>query len=159
MGYIRTCTYIILCCTGVGQPFNVTIISDPIGIPLNGSINTFVYPLLSYVELMCVTSPFIPSTTFQWNVEGCTTCFPNGQTTQNVTENRLILEDAGTFTCTATDGSTPVTSAAFILRVYRKLISHCVLMHKYLIESFTIDSVLNYQRIPYLATRKLIKYC
>ena len=119
------CSYkTLFCSTGVCQQnfSSVTIVSSPAGTPVSGSTNTFEYPILSSVTLMCITSPLpSPSATFQWNVGGCTTCFPNGQMIQNITESNLTLEDAGNFTCTATDGSTPNTSEVFTLRISCKL--------------------------------------
>jgi len=63
--------------------------------------------------------------TYQWNTGGCftndnhniPTCFPTGQTTQNVTGAYLLAEDAGSITCTATIGGTDYTSQIFVLRV------------------------------------------
>ena len=102
---------------------SVTIVSSPAGTPVSGSNNTFEYPILSSVTLMCITSPLpSPSATFQWNVVGgCTTCFPSGETTQSITESSLTLEDAGNFTCTATDSGSSVTSEAFTLHISCKL--------------------------------------
>ena len=69
------------------------------------------YPVLSSVTLTCIVSvsPTTP-VTYQWNTTGCYTninyndgvpsCFPHDQTTQNVTDNDLTAEDAGTFSCT-----------------------------------------------------------
>ena len=69
-------------------------------------------------------SPF-SVTNYQWDTTGCftsfrhnvPTCFPTGQTTQNVTDNDLLAEDAGTITCTATIGGNEFTSELFTLRV------------------------------------------
>jgi len=65
------------------------------------------------------------SATFQWNTGGCfqnvhhpdLTCFPTGETTQNVTGNNLLAEDAGTITCTVTIGGVDYTSEPVTLRV------------------------------------------
>ena len=92
------------------QPPTLTIVSDPAGTPVNGSINTFDYPILSSVTLTCMVDPSPSSTIdYQWNTTGCYTnidynggvprCFPHGQTIQNVTGNDLNAEDAGTITC------------------------------------------------------------
>ena len=106
--------------------FAVTIVSNPAGTPVSGSTNTFDYPILSNVTLTCMVDPSPPAgTTYQWNTTGCftndahntPTCFPTGQTTQNVTGNNLLAEDAGTITCTVTIGSVDYTSGPLILRI------------------------------------------
>ena len=66
-------------------------------------------------------------TNYQWNTTGCYThsiytggvpaCFPTGQTTQNVTDDDLTAEDAGTITCTVTIGGVNYTSEPFTLRI------------------------------------------
>ena len=66
-------------------------------------------------------------TSYQWNTTGCYNhpnfndenprCFPNGQTTQNVTGIDLTAEDAGTITCTVTINGITYTSAPFTLRI------------------------------------------
>ena len=109
--------------TGInGQP-TVVIVSTPSGIPVNGSTNTFDYPILSSVSLTCMVDP-IPSgsVTYQWDTSGCYVnnrnerrCFPTGQTTQNVTEDDLLARDAGTVTCTATIDGVEYTSDSFTL--------------------------------------------
>jgi len=64
-------------------------------------------------------------TNYQWNTTGCFTnlrvstpaCFPTGQTTQNVTDDSLRAEDAGTITCGAMIGIANYVSEPFTLRV------------------------------------------
>jgi len=66
-------------------------------------------------------------TNYQWNTTECytntahnsgnPTCFPTGQTTQNVTENHLTAEDAGTITCTAIIDGVDYTSEPLTLRI------------------------------------------
>jgi len=108
----------------------VHIISSPAGIEVNGSTNTFDYPILSSVTLTCIAIrddgvPIFMGATYRWNTTGCytnlahnsgnPTCFPNGQTTQSITGNDLTAEDAGTITCTATIGGVDYTSEPFTL--------------------------------------------
>jgi len=73
-----------------------------------------------------VVDPSPPAgTTYQWNTTGCftnnvhetPTCFPNNQTTQIVTGNNLLAEDAGTITCAVTIGGAQITSDLFTLRI------------------------------------------
>ena len=62
---------------------------------------------------------------YQWNTGGCftnnahytPTCFPTGQTTQSVTGNSLLAEDAGTITCTVTIGGVDYSSGPLTLRI------------------------------------------
>ena len=109
----------------------VTIVSAPAGTPVSGSTNTFDYPILSSVTLTCMVTPsdggsiIFAVTNYQWNTEGCftnnahntPTCFPTGQTTQNVTGNNLLAEDVGIITCTVTIGGVDYTSGPLTLRI------------------------------------------
>ena len=111
--------------------FTVIIISSPSGTPVNGSTNTFDYPILSSVTLTCnVTSDDGSSftvTSYKWDTEGCYTnpnfnagnpsCFPHGRTAQNVIDNDVTAKDAGTITCTVTINSINYTSEPFTLRI------------------------------------------
>ena len=107
----------------------VTIVSNPAGTPVSGSTNTFDYPILSNVTLTCMVtstdgSPFAV-TNYHWNTTGCftnnahntPTCFPTGQTTQNITGNNLLAEDAGTITCTITVNGVSFISEPLTLRI------------------------------------------
>ena len=70
-----------------------------------------------------------PSNTidYQWNTTGCYTninynngvsrCFPNGQTTQNITGNDLNAEDGGTITCGIIIDGEVYTSDPITLRI------------------------------------------
>ena len=110
----------------------VTIVSTPSGTPVSGSINTFDYPISNSVILTCNVTlsngePFTGTTIYQWDTTGCytntarnsdnPTCFPTGQTTQSVTDNNLLADDAGTITCTVTLNGVDYTSNPLTLRV------------------------------------------
>ena len=108
----------------------VTIVSSPAGTPVSGSTNTFDYPILSSVTLTCMVTLFnggIYTGPYQWNTRGCytntghnsgnPTCFPTGQTTQNVTDNNLLADDAGTITCTVPVNDVDYTSDPLTLRI------------------------------------------
>ena len=111
------------------QQYTATIVSTPVGTPVSGSTNTFDYPILSSVTLTCMVTSSNGSTftvtNYQWDTTGCftnilhntPTCFPTGQTTQSVTGNNLLAEDACTITCTATIGGEDYTSDEFTLRI------------------------------------------
>ena len=122
--------------SGVNGQFTVTIISNPAGTPVNGSTNTFDYPILSSITLTCMVEPTPSSSvTYQWNTTGCYThpssnngnprCFPHNQTTQNVTGNDLNAEDAGTITCTVTISDSDYTSEPFTLRISGEQLVYC----------------------------------
>ena len=65
--------------------------------------------------------------TYQWNTTGCYThpmrnsgnasCFPDGQTTQSVTDDDVTAEDAGTIICVVTINGVNYTSEPFTLRI------------------------------------------
>ena len=134
-------------CTGVdGQssgagPFTVTIVSSPTGTPVSGSTYTFDYPILSSVALTCNVisndGSSFTVTSYRWNTTECYThsdrysgnprCFPYGQTTQNVTDDDVNAEDAGTITCTVTINGSDYTSEAFTLRISGEQLVYCVI--------------------------------
>ena len=109
----------------------VRIVSTPAGTPVSESTNTFDYPILSSVTLICIViaDDNLPVSvdSYQWNTAGCYThpnhnngnpsCFPDGQTTQSVTDNDVTAEDAGTITCTVTISGSDYTSGPFTLRI------------------------------------------
>ena len=76
-------------------------------------------------------------TSYRWNTGGCythpnhnngnPTCFPDGQTTQSVTDNDVTAEDAGTITCTVTISGSDYTSGPFTLRISGEQQVYCVI--------------------------------
>ena len=112
----------------------VVIVSNPSGTPVSGSNDTYDYPILSSVTLTCMATATggstLTVTNYQWNTTGCYTnpahnsgnpaCFSTGQTTQNVTDNDLTAEDAGTITCTVTIGGVDYTSGPLTLHISGK---------------------------------------
>ena len=107
----------------------VTIVTDPAGVPVDGQNNTFDYPILTNVTLMCIaTVDGSPAnvTSYYWNAINCYNnshgvddpCFyGNGLTSQNITDNNLLGQDAGTVNCTATINGTNYTSDPLTLRI------------------------------------------
>ena len=94
---------------------NVTIVTNPEGTPVNGSSNTFDYPILTSVSLICiVTTPDgspVTATSYSWTATNCynrtggvqSSCFySGGRTGYNITGDSLLASDAGNVTCTAT---------------------------------------------------------
>ena len=109
----------------------VVIVSSPAGTSVRGSPNTFDYPILSSVNLMCTTVPTLDiSVSYSWNASGCyshnnytgDTCFPYNRTTYNVTGIEITAKDAGTITCTITIDGMGYTSGPFTLRISGKIL-------------------------------------
>ena len=109
--------------------------SHPAGMPVSGQPNTFDYPILSNVTLSCLVTSTEGSiftvTSYQWNTTLCysntafnngnPSCFPHGQTTQNVTGTELTAEDAGTVSCIVTIGEVNYNSLPLTVRISGKL--------------------------------------
>ena len=103
----------------------VTIVGSPDGIPVSGSTNSFDYPILSSVTLTCMVEPVpLINVMYSWDTTSCYTnagysgrCFPHGQVTQNVADDDVTAEDAGTITCNVTISGRDYTSDPFSVRV------------------------------------------
>ena len=102
---------------------NVNIVTDPEGTPVNGSNNTFDYPILTSVSLLCMATTgdgsSVTATSYSWTATNCynhtggvqSPCFySGGPTGYNITDNSLLAPDAGTVTCTVTIGGVNFTS-------------------------------------------------
>ena len=103
----------------------------PAGTPVSGSTNTFDYPILSNVTLICAVTPNDKSdftvTNYKWDTTGCFSyrhsapkCFPTGQTKRSVIGYNLLAEDAGSVTCTATIDGINYVSKPLTLRIKGK---------------------------------------
>ena len=111
---------------------NVNIVTDPVGTPVSGSDNTFDYPILTSVSLLCMVTTSDGSsaivTSYSWTATNCydyngavdDPCFYSGGTGYNITGNSLLAPDAGTVTCTVTVGSASFTSDPLTLRISGK---------------------------------------
>ena len=132
--YIAMCWFYKTHCSfdvGVdGQ--TVTIVTDPAGVPVDGQNNTFDYPILTSVTLMCLATAADGSpanvTSYHWNVIDCYVdsgdypCFYSGNKTgQNITGENPIANDAGTVSCTAIIDGTNYTSDPLTLRISGEL--------------------------------------
>ena len=115
----------------------VTIVTNPAGVPVDGQNNTFDYPILTSVTLMCIATAADGSpatvTSYHWNAIECYNnsrsvddpCFyDNGQGGQNITGNNLRARDTGTVNCTATINGTNYTSDPLMLRISGELYPH-----------------------------------
>ena len=109
---------------------NVTIVTDPKGTLVNGSINTFDYPVLTSVSLLCMATiedgSSVTTASYSWTATNCyhrtggvqSPCFySGGRTGYNITYNSLLAQDAGTVSCTVTFGSVSFTSDPLTLRI------------------------------------------
>ena len=116
-----------------GVNVNVTIVTDPEGTPVNGSNNTFDYPILTRVSLLCMATTVdgspVTVTSYSWTATNCynrtggvrNPCFySGGHTGYNITDNSVLAQDAGTVTCTVTIGSVSFTSDPLTLRISGK---------------------------------------
>ena len=99
-------TYVI----GV-DAWNVTILTNPAGIQVYNQTNTYEYPILTSVTLMCTVAPSNHNvTSYHWTAVNCynhskginDSCFYSGRRGQNIIGYDLLAQDAGTVTCTAT---------------------------------------------------------
>ena len=114
---------------------NVTIVTDPEGTPVNGSNNTFDYPLLTNVSLLCMATTsdgsLVTVNSYSWTATNCYNrtggvqipCFySSGRTGYNITGDNLLASDAGTVICTATFGGFDFTSDPLTLRISGELL-------------------------------------
>ena len=130
---------------------NVTIVTDPPGIPVDGQPGTFDYPILSSVTLMCIATTLdglpVTVTSYVWNASNCYTraggvdnrCFIYNDipyTTQNITSYELLPTDAGTATCTATINNRNYVSDPLTLRISGERRIVIILIYSY-IASYT----------------------
>ena len=121
----------------------VTIVTDPVGVPVDDQNNTFDYPILTNVTLMCnaTTADGSPATvtSYSWNAINCYNtrdgvdepCFYSelGETSQGETSQYIATglgvglqaQDAGTVNCAATINGTDYTSDPLTLRISGEL--------------------------------------
>ena len=97
----------------------VTIVTDPAGVPVDGQNNTFDYPILTSVTLMCIatTADGSPAnvTSYRWtHSNGIGLIFTNSHA---ITFDNLLANDAGTVSCTATIDGTDYISDPLTLRI------------------------------------------
>ena len=132
--YAQLASYCISCdYTGVSCQ-TVFIKTVPAGIPVQGQNNTFDYPILTNVTLMCMVTPVNGSshtvTSYLWTAVNCykhseginDSCFYGGNKTgQNITGHDLLAQDAGTVTCNATIDGANYTSDPLSLRIAGEL--------------------------------------
>ena len=136
-----------------GVNINVTIITAPEGIPVNGSYNTFDYPILTSVSLMCIATlpggSQVTATSYSWTATNCynrtggvqSPCFYNGGRTGNIiTGDSLLAPDAGSVTCTATVAGVDFTSEPLTLRISGKTMQFVVFNDFYAHYSFVFSS-------------------
>ena len=112
--------------------------TDPAGVAVDGQPNTFDFPILTNVTLMCVvkgTLEDISSGTntvfsYHWDAINCTNsttdpCFySQDQTSQNITGSNLLAQDAGTVKCIATVNGSNYSSNPLTLRISGELCTY-----------------------------------
>ena len=114
----------------IDSNIDVTIVTNPEGTPVTGSNNTFDYPILTSVSLLCMaTMPdgsAVTTASYSWTATNCynhtggvqSPCFySGGHTGNNITDNSLLAPDAGTVTCTVTVDGVNFTSDPLTLRI------------------------------------------
>ena len=115
---------------GPGANVSVTVVTDPEGTPVNGSNNIFDYPILTSVSLLCMAtmpdgSP-VTVASYSWTATHCydrtggvrNPCFySHGHAKNNIADNHLLAQDAGTVTCTVTIDGVNFTSDPLTLRI------------------------------------------
>ena len=103
----------------------VTIVTDPAGVPVDGQDNTFDYPILTSVTLMCIATAADGSpatvTSYCWHSSQTTLNIPNSHA---ITFDNLLARDTGTVSCTATIDGTNYTSDPLTLRISGELNQH-----------------------------------
>ena len=114
--------------------WNVTIVTNPVGIQVDNQINTYDFPLLTNVTLMCmVAQANVNVISYHWTAMDCYNhskgvddpCFYSGNKTgQNYTGYDLLAQDAGTVTCTAIIDGVNYDSDPLTLRISGKLVVH-----------------------------------
>ena len=93
---------------------SINIVTNPIGLPVAGQINTFDYPILTNVTLMCIVASsngsLVTAISYNWmatdcysnTVGGTKNCFySRSHARQNFTGYDLLAKDAGTVECEA----------------------------------------------------------
>ena len=122
----------------------VTIVTNQAGVSVDGQEDTFDYPILTNLTLMCVATAAdgLPATSYHWNTVNCYggggsySCFYSQvQTVQNITGYNLQALDAGTVNCTATINGTNYTSNPLTLRISGELTIMKIFLAIYLIEN------------------------
>ena len=79
-------------------PYQVDIVTNPLGVPVDKDNNTFEYLFGSDLNLTCIVTPTLPAnSTFSWN---CSTgCFADMRMEQTININDLDIMDSGSITC------------------------------------------------------------
>jgi len=119
----------------------VTIVTNPAGIPVDGQNNTFDYPILTSVTLMCMAmganGSSTTATNYRWTAMGCHNhygfaqdpCFYSGDKTgQNITGDDLLAQDTGNVTCTANINGVYYTSDSLTFRISGKQLYYLLSM-------------------------------
>ena len=96
--------------------YNVTIISEPFGIPVLGTSNVYRYFSGTDLNLICLVTPTPPSySEFSWS---CSTgCFADMEMDQTVNVTDLEETDSGVLNCSVVVNGVEYSSESFNLQV------------------------------------------
>ena len=98
---------------------------------MGGQTNTFHYPILTSVTLICMATAMdgspVNEVSYQWfSLHICDACFYHGNTVgQRITGNNLLAKDAGLLGCYASTGTT-TSSAEITLQISGTCIYFCI---------------------------------
>ena len=108
--------------------YNVTIISEPFGIPVLGTSNAYQYFSGTDLNLICSVTPTPPSDSeFSWS---CSTgCFADMETEESVNVTDLEGTDSGVLNCSVFVNGFEYSSESFILQVINGENFICIIMH------------------------------
>ena len=132
MYLISSIAYVLLLYVGVdGQ--TVTIVTDPAGVPVDGQNNTFDYPILTSVTLMCIATAADGSpvnvTSYDWKSSQIAEIIAlNSSIRHAITIDNLVARDADTVSCTATIDGANYTSDPLTLRISGELNQHFMIL-------------------------------
>ena len=108
--------------------YNVTIISEPFGIPVLGTSNAYLYFSGTDLNLICSVTPTPPSDSeFSWS---CSTgCFADMEREESVNVTDLEGTDSGVLNCSVFVNGFEYSSESFILQVINGENFICIIMH------------------------------
>jgi len=114
--YIISCNNFLAISTAT---YDVSIVSNPLGNPISGSIDIFQYSVGTDLSLTCLVIPTPPSDSeFSWN---CSTgCFADMEMEQTVNVTELEIFNSGVIKCSVIIDDEEYFSESFEVRVLSK---------------------------------------
>ena len=112
-------------------PYQVDIVTNPLGLPVNKDNNFFGYLIGSNLSLTCSVAPILPANSnFSWH---CSTgCFADIRMEQTINVTDLDTMDSGSITCSFTFDNMDHPSEPLNLLVSGELSVICIatIVHK-----------------------------